>query len=167
MNNMTLILAWSEEEAARYLETFKTLENNNGSIIQRREQTNFVDQITDTLTSIKSVNKTDAVQLLGHLGSLQGIIKTPIDKLGLVPGLGPTKVRRLYDAFQKPFFSVARKSKIEYHEESVLQNENHHPDTQKGDSYQNEDIEKDTDDQASRNENKDEQEQGESSIQVD
>lgn len=113
------MLAWSEEECARYLETFKTLENNNGSIIQRREQVTFVDQITDTLTSIKSVNKTDAVQLMGHCTSILGIARTPIDQLGLIPGLGPKKVRRIYDAFHKPFTHRIRKDIVDQKDNSV------------------------------------------------
>jgi DNA polymerase/3'-5' exonuclease PolX len=131
---MTLVLAWSEEEAARYLETFKTFENNNGSIIQRREQTTFVEQITDTLTAIKSVNKTDAIQLLGHCGSLLGIARTPIDQLGLIPGMGPKKVRRVYDAIHKPFSSVTRKEKTENQGEIVSEASESHSDPEKGDS---------------------------------
>jgi ERCC4-type nuclease len=124
---MTIILAWSEEEAARYLETFKAFEGKDATLIQKREQTNFVDQITDVLTSVKSVNKTDAAQLLGHFGSLKGVIAASIDQLGLMPGLGPKKVRRLYDTFHKPFSSVAARRR----KEESAENENRVAEEQK------------------------------------
>lgn len=117
INNMTLILAWSNEEAARYLETFKAYESKDASSIQRREQTNFPDQVTDVLCAVRSVNKTDSAQLMSQFGTLRGLMAAPMDELSLCPGIGEKKVRRLYEAFHKPFSSVqARKRRKEKEE---------------------------------------------------
>lgn len=114
VNNMTLILAWTNEEAARYLETFKAFEGKDASSIQRREQTNFADQVSDVLCAVRSVNKTDSSQLMSQFGTLRGLVAAPMDELSLCPGIGEKKVRRLYEAFHKPFSSAtARKRRKE------------------------------------------------------
>jgi len=113
VNNMTLILAWSEEEAARYLETYKAFDGKDASSIQRREQTNFVDQAADVLTSARGVNKTDSAQLLSQFSSLKAVVAASMDELGLCPGMGEVKVRRLHDAFHKPFSSQRAKRRKE------------------------------------------------------
>jgi len=107
VNRMTLILAWSEEEAGRYLETFKAFDGKDASSIQKREQTVFADQVADVLGSIRSVNKTDAAQLLSQFSSLRAVMAASMDELSLCPGMGEKKVRRLYDALHKPFSSRA------------------------------------------------------------
>eukprot|EP00978_Attheya_sp_CCMP212_P002957 scaffold6068_cov65-Attheya_sp.AAC.1 len=107
VNKITLILAWSEEEAGRYLETFKAFDGKDASSIQKREQTVFADQVADVLGSIRSVNKTDAAQLLSQFSSLRAVMAASMDELSLCPGMGEKKVRRLYDALHKPFSSRA------------------------------------------------------------
>jgi DNA excision repair protein ERCC-1 len=105
-HNLTLILAWTEQEAARYLETFKALDGKDASLIQKRSSTDdhFVDQVADYLTACKPVNKTDSQQLLAHFSSIRALAGAASpDELALCPGLGPTKVQRLWDAFHKPF----------------------------------------------------------------
>jgi DNA excision repair protein ERCC-1 len=106
-NNLTLILAWSEEESARYLETFKAFDGKDASIIQKKEQTHFVDQVADFLGTCKGVNKTDSAQLLSQFSNLRSLMEASMDELGLVAGMGEVKVRRLHDAFHKPFSSKA------------------------------------------------------------
>jgi DNA excision repair protein ERCC-1 len=122
VNNMTLILAWSEEEAARYLETYKAFDGKDASSIQRREQTNFVDQAADFLTAAKGVNKTDSAQLLSQFSSLKAIMAASVDELGLCHGMGEVKVRRLYDALHKPFSSQRAKRRREEAEEAAATN---------------------------------------------
>ena len=104
-HNLTLILSWSEEEAARYLETFKAFDGNDASIIKKREESNFVDQVANVLAECKGVNKTDSQQLLAQFGNFRSLAAASMDELGLVPGVGEVKVKRLYDAFHKPFSS--------------------------------------------------------------
>ena len=114
VHNLTLILAWSEEEAARYLETYKAFDGKDATSIQKREQSDFVDQAVDFLTTVRSVNKTDSTQLLAQFNSLKQIVAASEDELSLCPGLGEKKVKRLWDAFHKPFSSKqAKRRKLE------------------------------------------------------
>ena len=113
-NKLTLILAWTAEEAARYLETYKALHGKDASVIQKRTSTNYVDQVADFLTACPSVNKTDAANLLGQFTSLQALCThgTP-EELSLVTGMGHVKVTRLYEALHKPFSKrQARKRRL-------------------------------------------------------
>ena len=109
---MTFVLAWSEEEVARYLETFKALESKDASSIQKRETTDYMDQVTHALVGVKGVNKKDAAQLSSQFGSVKRIPSASIDELSICPGIGEKKVRRLWDAFHKPFFSHRKKKKL-------------------------------------------------------
>jgi DNA excision repair protein ERCC-1 len=121
---MTLILAWSEEEAARYLETFKAFDGKDASIIQKKEQTHFADQVADFLGTSK-INKTDSGQLLSQFSNLRSLMEASMDELGLVAGMGEVKVRRLHDAFHKPFSSkaAAKRRKTRQEEEEVEDDE--------------------------------------------
>jgi len=102
-HNLTLILAWTEAEAARYLETYKALDGKDASSIQKRESTNFQEQTADFLTACKPVNKTDSANLLHHFSTIQAVVAASSDELALCEGLGPIKVKKLYEALHKPF----------------------------------------------------------------
>jgi DNA excision repair protein ERCC-1 len=109
-NSLTVIVAWSDAEAARYLETYKALDGRDATSIQKRESTNVVDQMTDVITACKPCTKTDAASLWQHFGTLSAIADrstTTRDELSLCPGLGPVKVQRLWDALHKPFSKQA------------------------------------------------------------
>jgi DNA excision repair protein ERCC-1 len=112
-HNLTLILAWSEAEAGRYLETYKAFDGKDASLIQRRERTHFADQVADVLCGGGGgINKTDAAQLLSQFQNVRSMAKASREELGLVPGMGQVKVKRLYDAFHKPTSSrVAAENK--------------------------------------------------------
>lgn len=106
-NRLTMILAWTEEEAARYLETYQAMDGKDASLIQKRKDTNaFGDQVADFLSKA-SVNKTDAAQLLAQFSSVRAIGQASMDELATVSGMGHVKVKRLWDAFHKPFSSEA------------------------------------------------------------
>lgn len=123
VQNLTLLLAWTEEEAARYLETFKAFDGKDASSIQKREQTNFVDQAADFLCTIRSVNKTDSAQLLSQFSSIKQLMAASEDELSLCPGLGEKKVKRLWDAVHKPFSSKRareRKEKLKAETDDVV-----------------------------------------------
>jgi DNA excision repair protein ERCC-1 len=60
------------------------------------------------------VTKTDASQLLSSFTTLRKVLNADMEELRLIPGIGDKKVKRLYDAFHKPFSSVmAKKRKLE------------------------------------------------------
>ncbi|KND01765.1 DNA repair protein rad10 [Spizellomyces punctatus DAOM BR117] len=102
-NNITLILAWSQEEAGRYLETFKAYEHKPPDLIKERVDPDYLSKLTDALTQVKSVNKTDVLTLASAFGSLQNIMSASQEELAQCPGFGEQKVRRLYEAFHQPF----------------------------------------------------------------
>lgn len=66
----TLFVAWSNEEAARYIETFKLYEKKTADAIREPtpQESDTAARLTDCLTSIKSVNQTNASTLLKHFG---------------------------------------------------------------------------------------------------
>eukprot|EP00160_Parvularia_atlantis_P014381 Unigene3549_Nuclearia_a/m.10833 Unigene3549_Nuclearia_a/g.10833 ORF Unigene3549_Nuclearia_a/g.10833 Unigene3549_Nuclearia_a/m.10833 type:complete len:140 (+) Unigene3549_Nuclearia_a:432-851(+) len=105
ITKFTLILAWSNEEVARYLETYKAYELKSADAIKGRANADFVSVMTDALTSIRSVNKTDVVTLLTQFGSLKNIMNATKEQLALCPGFGEQKAKRLHDAFREPFIA--------------------------------------------------------------
>jgi DNA excision repair protein ERCC-1 len=113
-HNFTLLLSWSEAEAARYLESYKALDGKDAAtFLQKTRSNGLADVITDVLTTVKGVNKTDATSLMTQFDSIQQILTAAPDELGLVNGLGQVKVQRLYDAFHKPFSKKLAKQRRE------------------------------------------------------
>ncbi|KAG0292066.1 ssDNA endonuclease and repair protein rad10 [Linnemannia gamsii] len=103
VNDLTLICAWSNEEAARYIETYKAYENKAPDAIKERVENDYLSKLTDGLTQIPSINKTDIITLSSTFGSLKNIMDASADELGLLPGFGERKVKRLLEAFDQPF----------------------------------------------------------------
>jgi len=103
MAECTLILAWSPDEAARYLETFKVYENKPPDALLGQNEGDHFSKLTDCLTTIKGINKTDVVSLSSTFGSLAKIATASKDDLALLPGFGPLKAQRLHDLLQQPF----------------------------------------------------------------
>ncbi|KAK1902973.1 DNA excision repair protein ERCC-1 [Dissostichus eleginoides] len=85
MADCTLILAWSPEEAGRYLETYKSYEKKPADLLKEQVEKNYLSQ------------------------SVEGIISASKEDLVLCPGLGPQKARRLYDVLHKPFLKSKTK----------------------------------------------------------
>jgi DNA excision repair protein ERCC-1 len=108
LSDFTLVLAWSWAEAARYLETFKAYENKSASLIKEKIEADFIPQVNDVLTSIRSINKTDVITLLTTFSTVQGIMNTSMEELALCPGLGEKKVQQLLETFQEPFIKTKK-----------------------------------------------------------
>jgi DNA excision repair protein ERCC-1 len=104
-NDFTVILCWSLQECARYLETFKLMDKKSAASIQERIEAGYVPRLEDALTVIRSVNKTDVRVLSRTFGSLKDIMAAPMEDLALCQGLGDKKVRRLFLAFNEPFLA--------------------------------------------------------------
>lgn len=100
---MTLILAFSNEEAGTYLETFKSYQNKPADLIRVRVQKGFTTRSIETLSTIKSVNSTDAHTLLSTFDDIGNIAKASERDLALCPGIGGLKAKRIYEMFQQPF----------------------------------------------------------------
>ncbi|CAL8240912.1 unnamed protein product [Merluccius merluccius] len=105
----TLILAWSPEEAGRYLETYKSYEKKPADLLKEHVEKDYLSKVTDCLTTVKSINKTDSITLLSAFSSVKGIINASKEDLVLCPGLGPQKARRLHDVLHQPFLKSKRK----------------------------------------------------------
>jgi len=71
VNDYTVILAWSAAEAGRYIETFKAFEHANSNLIKQHQATDYPTRLIETLTTIRSVNKNDAVSLVANVSSSQ------------------------------------------------------------------------------------------------
>ncbi|XP_035210661.1 DNA excision repair protein ERCC-1-like [Stegodyphus dumicola] len=104
----TLMVSWSAEEAGNYLETYKMFENKSADLIKEKQDNDNYSQLIDCLTTIRSVNKTDAMVLLSTFKTLKGIIQASIEELAACPGFGPLKAKRLYEALRKPLRNEAR-----------------------------------------------------------
>ena len=100
---LTIMLAWSHEEAGRILETYKQSENKPPDMIMEKSNPDPHSKLVDALTSIKSVNKTDAATLISVFRTLEGIVNASIEELTLCPGFGPLKAQKLHKALHESF----------------------------------------------------------------
>ncbi|KDQ21326.1 hypothetical protein BOTBODRAFT_182689 [Botryobasidium botryosum FD-172 SS1] len=103
INNLTIMVAWTAEEAAAYLQMYKAYEHKSPDSIKERVENDYSSLLRAALTTIKGVNKTDVMTLRTNFGSMASIAAATAEDLSLCPGLGGVKVRRIKDAFEKPF----------------------------------------------------------------
>ncbi|VDN30839.1 unnamed protein product [Gongylonema pulchrum] len=111
----TLVLCYSAEEAAEYLENLHISRYKNEqcavNAIQERKRKRLglaenydeFNQAVSFLTAIRSVTTTDAQRLLATFGSVRKIANADIDRLLLCPGLGPTKAGKIHAFFRASF----------------------------------------------------------------
>ncbi|KAM4794961.1 DNA excision repair protein ERCC-1-like [Rhinophrynus dorsalis] len=104
----TLILSWSSEEAARYLETYKCYEQKPADALKEKTERDVMSRMTDCLTTVKSVNKTDSCTLFTTFGTLADLAAASREDLSLCPGLGPQKAKRLFDTLHEPFLKSSK-----------------------------------------------------------
>ncbi|KAI9252201.1 restriction endonuclease type II-like protein [Helicostylum pulchrum] len=105
LSDFTLMLAWSLEEAGRYLESYKWLQNKSPDFIREKVGDEYLAKVTDCLTSIKSVNKTDVLTLLSTFGCLKGVAGAKAEELAMCPGFGEQKVKRVQQVWKQPFLA--------------------------------------------------------------
>lgn len=60
-------------------------------------------QVINALTSIRSVNRTDAATLLSSFGSVRNIVRASKESIALCPGIGMQKAARLQLVLKQPF----------------------------------------------------------------
>jgi DNA excision repair protein ERCC-1 len=75
-------------------------------LIRERVDKDYESVFRSALTSISKVNKTDVETLRSSIGSFADIANAPAEQLENLPGFGQVKVKRLRDAFDKPFQST-------------------------------------------------------------
>ncbi|KAI5889429.1 DNA repair protein rad10 [Schizophyllum commune H4-8] len=107
INNITVIVAFSVDEAGHYLATFKQFENRPPDMIKERVDKDYNSVLRSALTSISKVNKTDVETLRTSFGSFADIARASSDQLSNLPGFGQVKVKNIKNAFEKPIRNKA------------------------------------------------------------
>jgi DNA excision repair protein ERCC-1 len=103
INNLTLILCWSAQEAGRYLELFKSYEHASPASIRAHQAETYQESLTEFVTTPRTINKTDAASLISNFGSLRAAVNAQPEELALVPGWGEKKVKAWCSTVREPF----------------------------------------------------------------
>lgn len=85
------------------IEMYKTLENKPAEYLMEKTENDEYLRVVNALTSIKSVNTTDAMTLLTNFGTLENLVKASEGKLNACPGLGAKKAQQILKVFNEPF----------------------------------------------------------------
>ncbi|XP_033190978.2 DNA excision repair protein Ercc1 [Bombus vancouverensis nearcticus] len=101
--DLTLMLAWNAEDAGKIIETYKIYENKPPDAIMERSDTAPYQKLMNALTTIRSVNKTDATTLLSTFGTLSDLVQAPSNILALCPGVGIQKAERIHKTLHEQF----------------------------------------------------------------
>ncbi|KAF5354644.1 hypothetical protein D9756_005353 [Leucocoprinus leucothites] len=103
INNITIIIAFSNDEAGHYLTMYKQYDSKPPDMIKERVDKDYNAILRSALTSIPKVNKTDVETLRSTFGSFANMSKATSDQFRNLPGFGQVKVRNIENAFKKPF----------------------------------------------------------------
>ncbi|WEJ93034.1 ssDNA endonuclease and repair protein rad10 [Yamadazyma tenuis] len=101
--DLTLLIAWSFEQAGNYIAMLKDNELSRTKVnltIRGAKQSDFKSNLTDTLTSIRAINKTDVINLMTEIGSFKDIVEADNIK---IHGFGDRKISNLKATFSQPF----------------------------------------------------------------
>ncbi|CAI2314733.1 unnamed protein product [Caenorhabditis sp. 36 PRJEB53466] len=104
----TLVVVYTVEEAAEYIELFKTTQKKEITIKKKALDDGGDSSISDErrrnrdaavgfLTAARSITKSDADRLLFHFGTLRAISLAKESELLEFMGLGPIKAKNLYN----------------------------------------------------------------------
>ena len=91
------------KEAGRYLELLRALDSKMADEIRQRVEEGYSARLHRVWSSVRAVNKTDAVTLALNFGKLKNVANASVEELRACPGFGETKVKRLYAALHQPF----------------------------------------------------------------
>lgn len=94
INNLTLILCWSAQEAGRYLELYKSYEHASSTSIRAHQSSSYAEKLVEFITVPRSINKTDAVGLVSAFGSVRAAVNARPEEIGTIAGWGEKKVQR-------------------------------------------------------------------------
>lgn len=103
VNNLTLILCWSAQEAGRYLELYKSYEHASPTSIKAHQSTTYRDKLVEFVTTPRSINTTDATSLISAFGSIRAAVNARPEEIGMIPGWGEKKVQRWCQTVDEPF----------------------------------------------------------------
>lgn len=117
-NGITLLLAWSFDEAGEYISMLKRLDSVPNSKIQNTKggkdkfdiikgikKQDYYSRLLGTLTSVKSINKTNVKKAAssGVFKNFKELIEDDGEKLQLIDGFGLVKVQRYKNTINEPF----------------------------------------------------------------
>ena len=109
-HDLSLVLAWSFEEAGNYIALGKHFDNAPHlakQSIRGFKGADYNSNVVEAFTGIKSVNKTDVSNLLANYKSVREMVlqcsKENNEMLGNIPGMGAVKRRNLKQVFLEPF----------------------------------------------------------------
>ena len=103
VNNLTLILAWSAREAARYIEAYKALEHAAPTGIRGQQTMGYAERMVEFVTVPRGINKADAVGLVSTFGSVRAAVNARKEEISGVQGWGEVKVKRWHESVREPF----------------------------------------------------------------
>lgn len=103
VNNVTIMLCWSAQEAGHYLELFKTFEHAAPTSIRAKQSSTYSENMVEFITVPRGINKTDAVGLVSNFGSIRTAINAGPEEISLIAGWGDKKVQRWCNAVKEPF----------------------------------------------------------------
>ena len=103
INNLTLILCWSAQEAGRYLELFKSYEHASPASIRAHKAESYKESLTEFVTTPRGINKTDAASLISNFGTLRAAVNAQPEELALMPGWGEKKVKAWCSTMRENF----------------------------------------------------------------
>ncbi|KAL9632716.1 MAG: hypothetical protein Q9164_005144 [Protoblastenia rupestris] len=103
INNLTLILCWSAQEAGRYLELYKSYEHASPTSIRAHQATSYSEKLVEFITVPRSINKTDAVSLVSTFGSVRAAVNARPEEIGEITGWGEKKVQRWCSTVRENF----------------------------------------------------------------
>ncbi|CAE7865035.1 DNA excision repair protein ERCC-1 [Symbiodinium microadriaticum] len=102
---VSLLLAWSDAEAAAYLETLYRCQSKGAEALKRRvTQGDSRARFQEVLSTIKGINKSDAASLASRFGSFAQIARSTEKEFLHCHGIGDKKVKQLTAVLHKPFF---------------------------------------------------------------
>lgn len=101
--DFTILLAWSAEEAGRYLAELKIMESASAKAIQGHTTDDYEATLQDVLGKVKGINKNDALSLVAQYGSLKNAILDGGRTAEAIGGWGTVKVKKFKEAITQPF----------------------------------------------------------------
>lgn len=103
VNDFTLLLAWSAQEAGHYLELYKACENAAPTAIRTHAAQSYRESLEEFVTTPRTINKSDAASLISTFGSVRVAVNSRPEQLNTVPGWGEKKVKQWCGAVREDF----------------------------------------------------------------
>ncbi|KAL0268600.1 UNVERIFIED_CONTAM: hypothetical protein PYX00_010470 [Menopon gallinae] len=101
--DLTLMLCRNPEEAGKIVERYKIYQNKPPDMIMEKKEADPHARLVSALTTVRSINSTDAAILISTFGSLEKILGASESRLSLCSGIGPQKASRLHKVLHQPF----------------------------------------------------------------